>query len=1434
MVLALSGAALLSASCAKDYGEELNSVKKDLAELRGTAIASQGEQIKALTDAADNLKKADEALKQNIADLNTSLTAAKENLQAAINQKADQSTVNTLQNTFNSINSAITSLTGRVAANEATIASINTTLAQKADKSFVEQTYATKDQLTAVSQQLGTLSSTATQTAQSLDAAIKAQDTALKAAKENLQNQINTNKDNLTKEEQARIQQKTDLLNKISDESAIINGTITGVKNDLAGVKATADKAAQDITTIFGEIETIKSTFDNYYTIGEIDGQKDALNQKIDALKDELEAKIDQEILDRGLAIDSLKTAIKDEETARVNAINAEKDAREAAIAVIEETIKKLKEADSLETALRDSSCAALQNAINLANDYIKEVEDSLDAEKDAREIAEATLKALIDGEILRSVDKDGELEQMIADAKTALENADAAEKSARETKDNELASKIEALQAKDVEISGKITSINDEITSIKGRLDALEAKDLELKGKIEDVDSALQNEILARTSLATIVSGNKTSIDSLKTALEGYKTEVATKIADAIADAEGYADNKVAEEAIARDAKIQEKITDILNNEIKANTDAIGVINNDINDIKTTLAAITGSTGTVGKDLGTLTDEVAEVADRVVSISVMPTNDYELQGYTLGATQSTATLVAKFKVEPASAADLFTTSNVELNYMVGVNRSKASTDPNKGIVTDVTNNNGIVTVTAKNLTNVLDKGPTMGCFFALTFKGSDGAGDYTVTSEYARAYENSSKIPLDSYFVLSKDGVTSTNAYDAGVVSLDYIAADTTTYKPFSGYIVMFDGAKAFADHIANFYATDKLLTLPEFDSRTNLSSTWIDEIVTINAPLKEISGSGLEKIIGFEPSMPYTDLFPYVSPTAYEYEIRIKVVGTTIATMKASYQLTKITHDPVNIDLGTIYWNYKHWKDLDRKVSLDAAALNTQTNNVWGDAITHGAKASAELGFDTKATVDFTFDEWTGDYETFLAATGKALPDAETVYTDVMTKTSASDEYTFNVKFTSAAKHESGISKDKGVVDLSDVYGYTVDVPFVLSGISEDLIPAGAVASYCNGLTAPADTIAANVRAAFKTEASAGGYTVEFDGTDVTTSWTIGFNGDELNVTMPAGTMKYNEEKVIKLTCTAFGLEYTYTATLKSGAPKFKLVNNETYVQNGKAEVRGLADGTKEYKIEEMHYTNYWKVEGNFDNEPTATVTIKFTYTEAAASEWGTGTHGAISYATTPLSVDASSHQLAYSEKMSWDTYKATNFKMKATILINDAEVSGAVEADSLSNEVYFWTPDPMKFTNNAVVDSTYYRISGVDLKINLLDKLNVSGYTGNGAEPWTSENLLHKGADGKYDGEFVFDPIWYSGAKLEYDIESSITTESGKTLVKGTDYEYNAAKPYEFVFKGDSAVSQDITFSVKISLRNNLDHCGLASKVPTTTFKITIKQN
>ena len=248
-------------------------------------------------------------------------------------------------------------------------------------------------------------------------------------------------------------------------EYQVIKGDLVSVSGRIIDI--VYEKVSEDLTNLDNKItaETERAT-----------AKENEISETLSNVSD----KLDEEIQNRTEAENIINQKIADEAEARENADNTEKTEREAADSAIRTDLATVNQnlVDSVNTINQNMANGFNTINTNVAN-AITTINDAIEAERTIRTDKDAE----IDGKIEELVAKDAELEQEIADEKTAREEADTTEKTEREAADT---AEKEAREAKDTELEEKIDANKEETdAAIEAEKTAREEKDAEIEGKL-------------------------------------------------------------------------------------------------------------------------------------------------------------------------------------------------------------------------------------------------------------------------------------------------------------------------------------------------------------------------------------------------------------------------------------------------------------------------------------------------------------------------------------------------------------------------------------------------------------------------------------------------------------------------------------------------------------------------------------------------------------------------------------------------------------------------------------------------------------------------------------------------------------------------------------------------------------------------------------
>ena len=291
MVCALAGATLLYTGCTKDYSEDIASLETRLDQLEGTTIKSLQDQVASLETAKTNLQTAldkantaIETLNGKVSTLESTASKLRTDLDAAAAQASANATeIAKIKQTLTDVNdeisalkSRISSLESKVPEIESAIKTINETLAKKADKSWVEENYATikyvDDAIAKVNGELSNIQSSITDIKKDLGTALtdianlKTDVDALKTWKESAATAIST-----------------------------LQSDMSQAKTDILAAKKAADDAQTTANEALSTANEVKEALKAYYTAKEVDAIVKTLDSTLTARIAALEGRVDKD-----------------------------------------------------------------------------------------------------------------------------------------------------------------------------------------------------------------------------------------------------------------------------------------------------------------------------------------------------------------------------------------------------------------------------------------------------------------------------------------------------------------------------------------------------------------------------------------------------------------------------------------------------------------------------------------------------------------------------------------------------------------------------------------------------------------------------------------------------------------------------------------------------------------------------------------------------------------------------------------------------------------------------------------------------------------------------------------------------------------------------------------------------------------------------------
>ena len=512
----LFGALIMSSSsvfvsCA-DYDDDINANKAEI-------VAAQNE-IAKLTS---NLNSLQTELKQQKADLeaqlttlqstfNTKIADLKAELNTAIEQKADQSYVDSkvaeLNNLLNQQAAEISTLKAKIASIETALANLEKLIATKADQTALDAAIQT---LTAaingkVDKETYNEAVARISALETLLTSLKSDIETLRADKAALAD-VNS-KIELVNKDIAALQEA--LKDKVSTETFnSLKATVEGIQTTLANVQAAfqaaldkkADQATVDAlkTELQSKIDALAKQLENYVTKDQLDAAISRIEGLIASLQNNKADK--EEVAALKATLVTIQTAVAD-----LQANKADKEAVNAAL----ESLRK--EVEALVASKADKTeIVRLDNLLEKLEALVIAKEAAIYNEMDARE---AAINALIAALEANKADRT-ELEA----AKTSLENAlkEAVAKLNEDiaTKYAELTGRVDKAFEELTDIRGQIVDILAQIAATNGEVDRVEGKFDKLIADLQEADKTLDGKI---EKLDGIVNGH----------LEAYKIAMA------------------------------------------------------------------------------------------------------------------------------------------------------------------------------------------------------------------------------------------------------------------------------------------------------------------------------------------------------------------------------------------------------------------------------------------------------------------------------------------------------------------------------------------------------------------------------------------------------------------------------------------------------------------------------------------------------------------------------------------------------------------------------------------------------------------------------------------------------------------------------------------------------------------------------------------
>ena len=561
-------------SCA-DYDDDINANKAEI-------VAAQNE-IAKLTS---NLNSLQTELKQQKADLeaqlttlqstfNTKIADVKAELNTAIEQKADQSYVDSK---VAELNNLLNQQAAEISTLKAKIASIDTALAN------LEKLIATKADQTALDAAIQTLTAAINgkvdkETYNEAVARISALETQLASLKD-LINTLQTEKAALTE-----VQNKIDLVNKdiealkealngkVSQEAfnslkATVDGLQTTLTNVQAAFQAALDKKADQATVdalkadVQAKIDELNNQLKNYVTTETFNAAVSRIEGLIASLQNNKADKAEVAALQATLL--TVQTAIADLQNNK-----ADKEAVNAAL----ESLRK--EVEALVASKADKTeIVRLDNLIEKLEALVIAKEAAIYNEMDVREAAINALIAALEANKADRTELEAakeSLEKALEEAVTKL-NEDIATKYAELTgRVDKAFEELTDIRGQIVDILAQIAATNGEVERVEGKFDKLIADlqeaDKTLDGKIEKLDGIVNGHLEAyKVAMA--------ALDEQILALQLFQKEMKETVIPGLEEALAKASKELGDKIQKETEERQAAITDVMGEIQKTNSD--------------------------------------------------------------------------------------------------------------------------------------------------------------------------------------------------------------------------------------------------------------------------------------------------------------------------------------------------------------------------------------------------------------------------------------------------------------------------------------------------------------------------------------------------------------------------------------------------------------------------------------------------------------------------------------------------------------------------------------------------------------------------------------------------------------------------------------------------------------------------------------------
>jgi septal ring factor EnvC (AmiA/AmiB activator) len=561
-------------SCA-DYDDDINANKAEI-------VAAQNE-IAKLTS---NLNSLQTELKQQKADLeaqlttlqstfNTKIADVKAELNTAIEQKADQSYVDSkvaeLNNLLNQQAAEISTLKAKIASIDTALANLEKLIATKADQTALDAAIQT---LTAaingkVDKETYNEAVARISALETLLTSLKSDIETLRADKAALAD-VNS-KIELVNKDIAALQEA--LKDKVSTETFnSLKATVEGIQTTLANVQAAfqaaldkkADQATVDAlkTELQSKIDALAKQLENYVTKDQLDAAISRIEGLIASLQNNKADK--EEVAALKATLVTIQTAVAD-----LQANKADKEAVNAAL----ESLRK--EVEALVASKADKTeIVRLDNLLEKLEALVIAKEAAIYNEMDVREAAINALIAALEANKADRTELEAakeSLEKALEEAVTKL-NEDIATKYAELTgRVDKAFEELSDIRGQIVDILAQIAATNGEVERVEGKFDKLIADlqeaDKTLDGKIEKLDGIVNGHLEAyKVAMAAL----NEQIAALQLFQKEMQETVIPGLEEALAKASKELGDKIQKETEERQAAI----TDVMGEIQKTNSD--------------------------------------------------------------------------------------------------------------------------------------------------------------------------------------------------------------------------------------------------------------------------------------------------------------------------------------------------------------------------------------------------------------------------------------------------------------------------------------------------------------------------------------------------------------------------------------------------------------------------------------------------------------------------------------------------------------------------------------------------------------------------------------------------------------------------------------------------------------------------------------------